>query len=112
MKDMERLEKNEKYEKGFNFYLTKIDERNKKEVCENYPHITFYCVRGNHECRPQDLSNIEKKFDESDLPLKLRIERMKNEYFDEEDENEENNFQTLVSRLKKLKKLRNNNKYE
>ena len=49
-------------------------------------------------------NKIEKKFDESDLPLKLRIERMKNEYFDEEDENEENNFQTLVSRLKKLKK--------
>ena len=49
-------------------------------------------------------NKIEKKFDESDLPLKLRIERMKNEYFDEEEENEENNFQTLVSRLKKLKK--------
>ncbi len=49
-------------------------------------------------------NKIEKKFDESDLPLKLRIERMKNEYFDEEEENEENNFQSLVSRLKKLKK--------
>ena len=50
---------------GFNFYLTKTDERNKKEVCENYPHITFYCVRGNHECRPQELPNIIKKFDEN-----------------------------------------------
>ena len=49
-------------------------------------------------------NKIEKKFDESDLPLKLRIERMKNEYFDEEEENEENKFQSLVSRLKKLKK--------
>ena len=50
---------------GFNFYLNKTDERKKKEVCENYPHITFYCVRGNHECRPQDLPNIEKIFDEN-----------------------------------------------
>ena len=49
---------------GFNFYLNKTDEQKKKEICENYPHITFYCVRGNHECRPQDLPNIEKKFDE------------------------------------------------
>ena len=50
---------------GFNFYLNKTDERKKKEVCENYPHITFYCVRGNHECRPQDLPNIAKQFDEN-----------------------------------------------
>lgn len=50
---------------GFNFYLNKTDERKKKEVCENYPHITFYCVRGNHECRPQDLPNITKQFDEN-----------------------------------------------
>ena len=50
---------------GFNFYLNKTDEQKKKEICENYPHITFYCVRGNHECQPQDLLNIEKKFDEN-----------------------------------------------
>ena len=49
-------------------------------------------------------NKIEKKFDESDLPLKLRIERMKNEYLDDEDDIEENNFQSIVSRLKKLKK--------
>ena len=50
---------------GFNFYLTKTDARKKYEISVNYPHITFYCVRGNHECRPQDLPNIEKIFDEN-----------------------------------------------
>ena len=49
-------------------------------------------------------NKIEKKFDDNDLPLKLRIERMKNEYLDDEDDIEENNFQSIVSRLKKLKK--------
>lgn len=50
---------------GVNFYLNKTDDRKKKEICENYSNITFYCVRGNHECRPQGLSDIEKIFDEN-----------------------------------------------
>lgn len=48
---------------GFNFYLNKTDARKKKEVSENYPNITFYCVRGNHEARPQDIPNMKLKYD-------------------------------------------------
>lgn len=48
---------------GFNFYLNKTDARKKKEVSENYPNITFYCVRGNHEARPQDIPNMKFKYD-------------------------------------------------
>ena len=48
---------------GFNFYLNKTDEKKKKEFCANYPNITVYCVRGNHEARPQDLETMATKFD-------------------------------------------------
>ena len=50
---------------GFNFYLNKTDARKKKEVSENYPNITFYCVRGNHEARPQDIPGMILSFDEN-----------------------------------------------
>lgn len=39
---------------GFNFYLNKYDSKKKAEVdARGY---RFYCVRGNHEARPQDTS--------------------------------------------------------
>ena len=50
---------------GINFYLNKTDIRKKKEICANYPNITFYCVRGNHEARPQDIPGMTKQFDEN-----------------------------------------------
>lgn len=50
---------------GINFYLNKTDYKKKKELCGNYPHITFYCVRGNHEARPQDIPSMTKQFDEN-----------------------------------------------
>ena len=50
---------------GINFYLNKTDYKKKKELCANYPHITFYCVRGNHEARPQDIPGMTKQFDEN-----------------------------------------------
>jgi len=46
---------------GLNFYLNKSDDRNKKEV--NARGYRLYCVRGNHEARPQDL-NMELLWDE------------------------------------------------
>lgn len=46
---------------GFNFYLNKTDARKKKEV--NQRGYTFYCVRGNHEERPHNLSNIKIVYD-------------------------------------------------
>ena len=50
---------------GINFYLNKTDYKKKKELCANYPHITFYCVRGNHEARPQDIPGMTKQSDEN-----------------------------------------------
>lgn len=48
---------------SINFYLNKTDYKKKKELCANYPNIIFYCVRGNHEARPQDIKGIETAFD-------------------------------------------------
>ena len=50
---------------GINFYLNKTDYKKKKELCANYPNITFYCVRGNHEARPQDIPGMIKQSDEN-----------------------------------------------
>lgn len=50
---------------GINFYLNKTDYKKKKELCVNYSNITFYCVRGNHEARPQDIPGMTKQFDEN-----------------------------------------------
>ena len=48
---------------GFNFYLNKTDDRKKAEV--NARGYRFYCVRGNHEARPQDVSaSYELVYDE------------------------------------------------
>ena len=47
---------------GFNYYLNKYDDRLKKEV--NDRGYRFYCVRGNHEARPQDIPTMIKQFDE------------------------------------------------
>lgn len=46
---------------GCNFYLNKTEQRRKKEL--NDKGYTFYIVRGNHECRPQNLKDIEKVYD-------------------------------------------------
>ena len=48
---------------GINFYLNKTDNKNKKIL--NAVGITIYCVRGNHEERPENLSDIESFYDEN-----------------------------------------------
>ena len=48
---------------GINFFLSKTDTRKKKELFVNYPNFTFYCIRGNHEARPQTLPNMTTIFD-------------------------------------------------
>lgn len=50
---------------GVNFFLNKTDDKKKKELGINYPNYTFYCVRGNHEARPQHLHSIEYIFDDN-----------------------------------------------
>ena len=47
---------------GINFYLNKTDKRLKQRIMESG--ATLYCVRGNHEARPQTLPNIQLVYDE------------------------------------------------
>ena len=46
---------------GFNFFLNKTDEKIKRLV--NEYGYKFYCVRGNHEQRPQLIPNMKCKYD-------------------------------------------------
>ena len=46
---------------GFNFYLNKNDDRRKAEV--NSCGYRFYCVRGNHEERPENIETMEQWYD-------------------------------------------------
>lgn len=46
---------------GFNFYLNKNDIRTKREIEDKKYYI--YCVRGNHEARPQSLDFMIEKWD-------------------------------------------------
>ena len=39
---------------GLNFYLNKTDYKQKKYITSHFKY-TLYCVRGNHEARPDDL---------------------------------------------------------
>lgn len=48
---------------GFNFWLNKKDERLKREISAKG--FTFYCVRGNHEARPQDVEGMDNIYDEN-----------------------------------------------
>ena len=48
---------------GCNFWLNKTDAKNKKNVCRfGY---TVYCVRGNHEARPETLEFMRSMYDEN-----------------------------------------------
>lgn len=49
---------------GLNFWLFKRDKKLKYRICEHYPKLRFYCVRGNHEARPEDIETMVKGFDE------------------------------------------------
>lgn len=49
---------------GLNFYMRKKDYWNKLHLCNSYP-FTFYCVRGNHEARPQDVKGMKLVYDEA-----------------------------------------------
>ena len=43
---------------GINFYLNKTDKKNKK-IINNTGYI-IYCVRGNHEERPENIETMEQ----------------------------------------------------
>lgn len=46
---------------GFNFFLNEYDKRTKSDV--NETGYRFYCVRGNHEARPQDIKGMKRMYD-------------------------------------------------
>lgn len=48
---------------GLNYTLDKNDYDTKAALCRKYP-FTFYCVRGNHEARPEDVPTMELVYDE------------------------------------------------
>lgn len=47
---------------GWNFFLNKTDVHHKKEFHDNCA-FTVYCVRGNHEARPQSIKGMEAIWD-------------------------------------------------
>ena len=47
---------------GLNYTLDKNDYDTKAALCRKYP-FTFYCVRGNHEARPEDVPTMELVYD-------------------------------------------------
>lgn len=47
---------------GLNFYLNKTDKKLKKKICDLG--ITVYCVRGNHEQRPELIEGMVLRYDE------------------------------------------------
>lgn len=49
---------------GLNFWLNKRDKKNKYRICDKYPKLRFYCVRGNHEARPEDVEGMELLWDD------------------------------------------------
>ena len=49
---------------GFNFWLNGSDDHWKKKITKLYK-FTIYCVRGNHEARPQSIPGMECVFDEN-----------------------------------------------
>ena len=52
---------------GLNFWLNKRDKKNKYRICNKYSNLRFYCVRGNHEARPEDVEDMKEVFDEGVL---------------------------------------------
>ena len=49
---------------GFNFYLNKRDAK-RKEIIMQSTKCYYYCLRGNHEARPQSIEGMQKIYDEN-----------------------------------------------
>ena len=57
---------------GFNYYLNKYDNRLKEEISQNSSCI-WYCVRGNHCARPQNIPGMQLVY-ESEVNGKIYME--------------------------------------
>lgn len=47
---------------SLNFWMCRRDKYNKEYICKNFPRLRFFCVRGNHEARPEDIPGMEKVY--------------------------------------------------
>lgn len=80
---------------GFNFWLNKTDTKAKREASK-YGY-TIYCVRGNHEERPENISSMETSFDENVCgPVFVENEFPNIRYFKDGRTYEINGHRTLV----------------
>lgn len=48
---------------SINYYLNKSDKKNKYLLEHKYPKLSFYCVRGNHEQRPELIPTMTIAYD-------------------------------------------------
>lgn len=48
---------------GLNYYLKSKDRKTKESLAFHYPNLVFYCVRGNHEQRPELIPGMEEEYD-------------------------------------------------
>jgi 3-oxoacid CoA-transferase subunit A len=80
---------------GFNFYLNRTDERNKNFIQETGFHI--YCVRGNHEERPENIPTMIEVYDNDMCGLVYMEKAYPNiRYFKDGDIYNLNGYKTLV----------------
>lgn len=49
---------------GANFWLSKRDKKLKYQICDSYPSLRFFLVRGNHEERPENISTMVRIWNE------------------------------------------------
>ena len=51
---------------GFNYFLSDYDNRTKKDIKKKYKYNGYiYCVRGNHEARPEDVEGMISVYDKA-----------------------------------------------
>lgn len=80
---------------GFNFYLNHSDTK-RKQFAQDSGYI-FYCVRGNHEERPQNIPNMTEYFDMDIHNFVYMEEEFSNiKYFRDGEEYKFNGHSTLV----------------
>ena len=82
---------------GLNFYLNKTDYKKKEYLNKTYPNLIFYCVRGNHEARPDAIETMKQVFDEDVCgPVFIEDEFPNIRYFKDGRTYEINGHRTLV----------------
>lgn len=80
---------------GFNYYLNKTDRKLKEKA--NLLGVTIYCVRGNHEQRPELIDSMVLRYDEEvDNTVYVELEYPNIRYFRDGATYTINGYKTLV----------------